>query len=733
MEDKKNEENKDQVKVEYTISNKNIKFATFCDEELDTYFQKEGMTKEILIDNLSKLIEALKPIVDILIDITKKDTNTFNTLCLKYNINSYDFIVNYKLTIELASLISSKVQNNTIQNTQLTLEDFFPQESNDNNKDVMDIIQIQYKTNDKDFSKIKSKISELLEKIKIINETKEECGIPFMCYLTKVFVKYMNKVKTQLDSFTSIENYQNKDIKIYRKNMIIFFDLIFLLQNLEIGYSILYRGYLYDKNDIFNFEENSKEWEDLRKIIFRVNSSDLNKVREDYKKENDRMANSSIYINKMDKNSNLFFNITKIAGSAIKYKINSDENLKIFESKENKLTSNKIFMEEGLKMFKNKMIKNLFMRRFPKIVMREKIYMKREHPEISLEYIKSLLMKIYDKDIILKNFEDTHQPERAILDEKIKNEIPIWTSQKLKKEEKKYYVSTWLFSNRELNLNKKIPEPKNNFNLFGLFSKKKDVTKEENKDAIKPKSLLIHIHGGGFLESNTFIAEKWLREASIECDIPIIGINYGCAPKHKYPEALNDCFQAYMWILDHCEQELGFKPEKILLSGDSAGGSLMLALTLLIIAMNEFDEKKIKIPDLLLGLYPSCSLDSNSITLSGCINIENILLSPKDGSYIWEAYRGYYKNELDPFINQNKADERLLNHFPVTRFLTGSCDGLRDEALRFIYKLSKIKGVDVKLYDFTYYEHGFMGNDNRFLSDIPHSIYFKEIKEMIKK
>ena len=120
MEDKKNEENKDQVKVEYTISNKNIKFATFCDEELDTYFQKEGMTKEILIDNLSKLIEALKPIVDILIDITKKDTNTFNTLCLKYNINSYDFIVNYKLTRELASLISSKVQNNNIQNTQLT-------------------------------------------------------------------------------------------------------------------------------------------------------------------------------------------------------------------------------------------------------------------------------------------------------------------------------------------------------------------------------------------------------------------------------------------------------------------------------------------------------------------------------------------------------------------------------------------------------------------------------------
>ena len=41
---------------------------------------------------------------------------------------------------------------------------------------------------------------------------------------------------------------------------------------------------------------------------------------------------------------------------------------------------------------------------------REKIYMKREHPEISLEYIKTLLIKIYDKEIILKKFENWNQP-----------------------------------------------------------------------------------------------------------------------------------------------------------------------------------------------------------------------------------------------------------------------------------------------------------------------------------
>jgi hormone-sensitive lipase len=636
--------------------------------------------------------------------------------------------------VELASLISSKIQKNDGNQSQsiLTVDDFFPQEKNDKNNEIMDIIQNQYKNIDKDYAIIKGEIAELLNNMKIINETKEECGIPLMCYLLYFYIYFLKKVKNQLDLFKSIENLNdNKDIKVYRKNMIIFFDLIFILQKLEIGFTILYNGYRMDENDIFNFEENSENWRNLKKVMMRVNSKDLQKLREEYNTRKEKTFDFAVYINKMDSESNFFFNLTKAAGSAIKYKVNSDENLKIFESKENKLLSKKVFLEESLKILKNKMVKTVMKKRFPKIALREKVYMKREQPEITLEYIKSLLMKIYDKDTILKNFEGIQQPEREPLDEEIKNKMPIW-AEKLKKEEKNYYVSTRLFSSIELNLNKKVTEQKSNFNLFGLFNKKKNVT-EKKVNEIQPKELLIHVHGGGFLESSTLISENFLREASNECGIPIIGINYGCAPKHKYPEAINDCFQAYMWILVHCEEELGFKPEKIMLSGDSAGGSLILGLTLLIIAMNEFDGKKIKRPDLIIGLYPCCSLDKNAISLSGCTVSNDLILSPRDTKYMRDAYRGYYKNELDPFLNQNKADENLLKHFPTTRFLTATFDGLRDEAVRFINKLSNINGIDVKLYDFTYYEHGFMGNLSQNFLDIPHSIFFNEIKQFINK
>jgi hypothetical protein len=112
-------------------------------------------------------------------------------------------------------------------------------------------------------------------------------------------------------------------------------------------------------------------------------------------------------MNKFDSNSNMFFNITKVAGAAIKYKFNSDHNLKTYEMKESKLLYNKVLLEEFLKLFKIKMVKNQMKKGFPQIKQREKIYMKREHPETSLEYIKSLLMKIYDEETISKNFENT--------------------------------------------------------------------------------------------------------------------------------------------------------------------------------------------------------------------------------------------------------------------------------------------------------------------------------------
>ena len=98
--------------IEYLLSNEDIKFPTLYEEDLDSIFRKEGMTKEVLVSDLSQLINNFDIIIEKLINITKNNTNNFHTLCLKYKVNIYDLIVMLKLNKELALVVLSKFKEN---------------------------------------------------------------------------------------------------------------------------------------------------------------------------------------------------------------------------------------------------------------------------------------------------------------------------------------------------------------------------------------------------------------------------------------------------------------------------------------------------------------------------------------------------------------------------------------------------------------------------------------------
>lgn len=68
-----------------------------------------------------------------------------------------------------------------------------------------------------------------------------------------------------------------------------------------------------------------------------------------------------------------------------------------------------------------------------------------------------------------------------------------------------------------------------------------------------------------------------------EIGVPIISIDYRLAPKYQFPAALNDVWQVYYWVVLYGEAYLGIKPEKIVLVGDSAGGNLVAACTIMAI------------------------------------------------------------------------------------------------------------------------------------------------------
>ena len=209
----------EEVNIEYSLSNNDIKFPTLYEEDLDSIFRKENMTKEALIFDLSQLIDNFKNIVEKLIDALKNNINDFQTLCLEYKINIYDLIVMLKLNQELALVVLSKFKQIDNEINLSKYEDFFPLEKNNNNEEIYHLIEIYHKNIDKDFTIIKEKTSLMFQCIKEIYETKEECGIPLLCYMTKYYLKFMIKIKDLLNNFISI-NFKNNDIKIYHKNMI---------------------------------------------------------------------------------------------------------------------------------------------------------------------------------------------------------------------------------------------------------------------------------------------------------------------------------------------------------------------------------------------------------------------------------------------------------------------------------------------------------------------------------
>ena len=774
-------DSKEDTEPEYTLSNDDIKFSTFFDPNIEYILKHEKMSKEILIQDLIITINNLKYIIDTLSNISLENKNNFNTFCLNYKINSYDYVIIINFIKELTTVILNKIEKNG-KPLELTL---FDQYFNNKTK-YTKLFLNQHKYNDIDFKIIGKKATEYIINIKEIYDSKDECGILFMGHTIKYYLSFVIKVKDQLDKYIEIKNFEDKkNIKNHRMNMIIFFDLIFLLKKLESSNLIIYNAYLFDKNDIYNYDENSKEWDLMKKVIFRVHSKNDDKIHEEFINMAKKFENMGVYVNKAV-NSNLFVSASKFTGLLMKFTMNSDKNLITYESKESILLSNKNIIQEMIKFGKRKIVKVVYEKSYPKIAFREKIYMRRNYTEISLEYIKSLLSKIYGEEIINKNFGRTTQKKREKLDENKIKLLPLW-AKKVNKEDKKYYVSTRILNCYPLKFKtikdfkeeNKEEEIKNNNNKTIDDKDSDDNTEEDNKSKSqrklpkirfpsinfpkikvpsikvpsikvptkfiklfknkssdnrnqKPKALMIYIHGGGFLNTSFFFHENYLRDICNKIGIPILGINYSGAPEHPYPEGINDCYQAYMWILDNCESELGFKPEKIILSGDSSGGNFALCLNYLLISMNLFENKKIHTPDFLFPLYPCSNASRKNMSLSLASSFEDYKITIKGLREINESYRGYYPNELDPFINPRDAPEILVKQMPKIRFMTGSHDPLRDDSIRLIYKLAKA-GIDVKDYDFFNYQHGFIGVNNPIIKGPARNIFVNEINEFLQK
>jgi len=114
----------------------------------------------------------------------------------------------------------------------------------------------------------------------------------------------------------------------------------------------------------------------------------------------------------------------------------------------------------------------------------------------------------------------------------------------------------------------------------------------------KPFPVLMWIHGGGWkMGDRSMYGELGRRfaEAGIGCAV----ISYRLSPDVKHPEHVKDCARAFAWLHANVKEH-GGNPDRLFVSGQSAGGHLTALL-----ALNRAYLEELKVPeDAIKGAIP---------------------------------------------------------------------------------------------------------------------------------
>ena len=109
-------------------------------------------------------------------------------------------------------------------------------------------------------------------------------------------------------------------------------------------------------------------------------------------------------------------------------------------------------------------------------------------------------------------------------------------------------------------------------------------------------------HGGGWVTDSVDNYERICARLAVATEHMVISVEYRLAPEHKFPTGLMDCY-AVAKALYTRQFILNVDPDKITLIGDSAGGNLAAAVSLMARDKGEF------LPKRQILIYPALFAD----------------------------------------------------------------------------------------------------------------------------
>jgi acetyl esterase len=197
--------------------------------------------------------------------------------------------------------------------------------------------------------------------------------------------------------------------------------------------------------------------------------------------------------------------------------------------------------------------------------------------------------------------------------------------------------------------------------------------------------VILYIHGAGWVFGNSHTHDRLIRELAAGAGAAVVFPEYSRSPEARYPVAIEESYAVLRWIGERgAEHDLD--GSRIAIAGDSVGGNMTAALTLL---AKERSGPKLAAQVL---FYPVA--DAGFDTGSYHEFATGYFLRRDAMQWFWDQYTTDEAERDEPTASPLRAGLDQLAGLPPALVITAQADVLRDEGEAYANKLRQA-GVPV--------------------------------------
>jgi epsilon-lactone hydrolase len=209
---------------------------------------------------------------------------------------------------------------------------------------------------------------------------------------------------------------------------------------------------------------------------------------------------------------------------------------------------------------------------------------------------------------------------------------------------------------------------------------------------------ILYLHGGGYILGSAQATTNFAGQIAARVGADTFVAEYRLAPEHTFPAAIDDALAAYRGLVTE-------GVEKIVVSGDSAGGGLALALLSILSAEKQYGMLQ---PAGAAVMSPWTDLALTASSFESRAEADPIF-----ARNVLANLAGAYVSDADATNPEASPLYAKLDGLPPIRIDVGDDEVLLDDSVRYAEK-ARTEGVDVTLSVWIGMPHVFQTSLGRF-------------------